>query len=257
MNKLGEKIKEIRLKKGLSQEAFAKVLGYNSRSTINKIEKGINEISYDKLVLLIKKFEVEIDELFDRNHNESFSPLDEDSILYVSFSARSDGNCKDVANYLLRENDKLILFKDIFYNPCSKCNYECFNSICKYRYDDVYDLFASANDYMKIVFVVPMYCGNPSSLFFIISERMQDYFSHNEEKWNSFVKKLHFICIYGSDKETPYFIETFKNIIKDESKILKIERHKYNLKMDKRVIEKADVINFLNDYKTRVLMGRK
>lgn len=86
---------------------------------------------------------------------------------------------------------------------------------------------------------------------------MQDYFSHNEEKWNSFVKKLHFICIYGSDKETPYFIETFKNIIKDESKILKIERHKYNLKMDKRVIEKADVINFLNDYKTRVLMGRK
>ena len=43
MNKLGEKIKEIRLKKGLSQEAFAKELGYNSRSTINKIDSLFDE----------------------------------------------------------------------------------------------------------------------------------------------------------------------------------------------------------------------
>ena len=73
MNKLGEKIKEIRLKEGLSQEAFAKELGYNSRSTINKIEKGINEISYDKLMLLVEKYELEVDELFDRSNKESFS----------------------------------------------------------------------------------------------------------------------------------------------------------------------------------------
>ena len=46
MSKLGDKIKEIRINEGLSQEAFAKELGYTSKSTINKIEKGINEISY-------------------------------------------------------------------------------------------------------------------------------------------------------------------------------------------------------------------
>ena len=57
---LAKKIKEIRKKKGLSQDAFAKELGYNSRSTINKIEKGINEISYDKLMLLIKKYELDM-----------------------------------------------------------------------------------------------------------------------------------------------------------------------------------------------------
>ena len=51
MSKLGDKIKEIRINEGLSQEAFAKELGYTSKSTINKIEKGINEISYDKLML--------------------------------------------------------------------------------------------------------------------------------------------------------------------------------------------------------------
>lgn len=64
-NKLGEKIKEIRLENGMSQEEFAKELGYTSKSTINKIEKGVNDISYDKLELLIQKFDLEVNELFD------------------------------------------------------------------------------------------------------------------------------------------------------------------------------------------------
>ena len=42
MGKLGDRIKEIRLKEGMSQEAFARELGYTSKSTINKIEKGIS-----------------------------------------------------------------------------------------------------------------------------------------------------------------------------------------------------------------------
>ena len=64
-NKLGEKVKEIRLEKGMSQEEFAKELGYTSKSTVNKIEKGVNDISYDKLELLIQKFDLEVNELFD------------------------------------------------------------------------------------------------------------------------------------------------------------------------------------------------
>lgn len=64
-NALGEKIKEVRLKAGLNQEEFAKELGYTSRSTVNKIEKGINDISFDKLELLIRKFNIEADKLFE------------------------------------------------------------------------------------------------------------------------------------------------------------------------------------------------
>ena len=64
-NKLGEKIREIRLENGMSQEEFAKELGYTSKSTINKIEKGVNDMSYDKLELLIQKFDLEVNELFD------------------------------------------------------------------------------------------------------------------------------------------------------------------------------------------------
>ena len=65
MNNLGNKIKEIRIKKGLTQEELAKELGYKSKTTINKIEKGINDMSYEKLRLLISKFNLSINDLFD------------------------------------------------------------------------------------------------------------------------------------------------------------------------------------------------
>ena len=69
-NKLGDKIKEVRLQNGMSQEEFARSLGYTSKSTVNKIEKGVNDMSYDKLELLIRKFNLEIDDLFDNLASE-------------------------------------------------------------------------------------------------------------------------------------------------------------------------------------------
>ena len=253
MSKLGEKIREIRLKEGLSQEEFAKELGYNSRSTINKIEKGINEISYDKLMLLINKYELEIDELFDRNYKQSFEPVTDSSNLYVSFSARKNGNCSSIANYLKGENDKLIFFKDIFYNPCSKCNYECFKTACKYRHDDIYELFNSTKKYKNLIFLVPMYCGNPSSLYFIFCERMHDFFCQNEEYWEDFKEKNYFICLYGSDKETPYFIDHFKGLVKYDSQILKIERHNYNIKMTDFVLENKKIKEKVEKFKDKLM----
>lgn len=50
LQKLGERIKELRLKKGYSQEELAKKVGYTSRSTINKIEKGFVNISQSKIL---------------------------------------------------------------------------------------------------------------------------------------------------------------------------------------------------------------
>mgnify|MGYP003299291710 CR=1 FL=1 len=81
MSKLGEKIKEIRINEGLSQEAFAKELGYTSKSTINKIEKGINEISYDKLMLLIDKYNLTLDQIFENKSN---------NIPFISLSTKSN-----------------------------------------------------------------------------------------------------------------------------------------------------------------------
>ena len=81
-NKLGNKIKEIRLEQGMSQDEFAKELGYTSKSTVNKIEKGVNDMSYDKLELLIQKFDLEVNELFDNLAKDANATIYENNKLY-------------------------------------------------------------------------------------------------------------------------------------------------------------------------------
>ena len=49
MAKIGENIRRLREKRGLSQEELATRMGYKSKSTINKIELGINDVSQSKV----------------------------------------------------------------------------------------------------------------------------------------------------------------------------------------------------------------
>lgn len=51
---IGSRIKERRELLNLSQAELALKLGYKSRSTINKIESGINDISQSKVVEFAK-----------------------------------------------------------------------------------------------------------------------------------------------------------------------------------------------------------
>ena len=49
MEKIGERIKRRRLELKMSQEELAEKLGYTHRSTIAKIEKGVNDVSGSKI----------------------------------------------------------------------------------------------------------------------------------------------------------------------------------------------------------------
>ena len=49
MAKIGENIRKLREKRGLSQEELATRMGYKSKSTINKIELGINDVAQSKV----------------------------------------------------------------------------------------------------------------------------------------------------------------------------------------------------------------
>ena len=49
MSKIGENIRRKREELGLSQEELATRMGYKSKSTINKIELGINDIPQNKI----------------------------------------------------------------------------------------------------------------------------------------------------------------------------------------------------------------
>ena len=50
MSTVGENILLMRKRLGLTQEELAKKMGYKSKSTINKIELGINDIPQSKIV---------------------------------------------------------------------------------------------------------------------------------------------------------------------------------------------------------------
>ena len=65
MSKLGDKIKEIRTSNNLTLQEFADSLGYTSSSTINKIEKGVNDITFSQLVKLCQLYSLDINEFVD------------------------------------------------------------------------------------------------------------------------------------------------------------------------------------------------
>ena len=54
MDKLCENIRKYREQLGLSQEELAIRMGYKSRSSINKIEKGKNDIPQSKIIAFAK-----------------------------------------------------------------------------------------------------------------------------------------------------------------------------------------------------------
>ena len=60
---IGDKIREQRIKLGLSQEELALKMGYNGRSTIAKIESGAVEVSHTKVVQYAKILGVSVDYL--------------------------------------------------------------------------------------------------------------------------------------------------------------------------------------------------
>lgn len=60
INELGKRIKEIRISQGMSQEEMAKTLGYANRSAINKIESGQRGISYEKLLILVRDYMLDL-----------------------------------------------------------------------------------------------------------------------------------------------------------------------------------------------------
>ncbi len=84
MSHIGERIKERRIALGLTQEELAKKLGYKSKSTINKIEMGINDVSHGKIELFAKALDTTPAELigyydfnnFDKNIIQNNKKLD-------------------------------------------------------------------------------------------------------------------------------------------------------------------------------------
>lgn len=91
--------------------------------------------------------------------------------------------------------------------------------------------------------IVPMYCGHPSSLYFVFNERGQDYFMHRDT-YEAIAKKLYIIGVYGSEKETPDFIPCLLKWFEGspyKNRVLGIERHVYGQKLQDSILNAKEV----------------
>lgn len=71
---IGNRIKQLRLERDMSQDELAKRSGYGSRSTINKIELGINDVPQSKIKAIAEALGVCVGEIlcwndFDEEHD--------------------------------------------------------------------------------------------------------------------------------------------------------------------------------------------
>lgn len=110
MNNFGEKIRKIRKDRGLTQQEFADSLGYAHKSTINKIESGQEDMSYQKILILLKEYMLSAKDLFDDINKEiektdkltTESPIKHDScVVYIHGLF---GNAKEAEFYSFLSN---------------------------------------------------------------------------------------------------------------------------------------------------------
>lgn len=60
---IGNRIKHLRLERDMSQDELAKRSGYGSRSTINKIELGINDVPQSKIKAIAEALGVRVSDI--------------------------------------------------------------------------------------------------------------------------------------------------------------------------------------------------
>lgn len=98
-------------------------------------------------------------------------------------------------------------------------------------------------NYDKVILIVPMYCGNPSSLYFIFNERCQDFFTHNDT-YNEIVERLYIIGVYGRRETASDFVPCLEKWFDGstyENRVLGLERHLYGQKLNDNILEIEDV----------------
>jgi len=76
---LGKRIKELRNKKGLTQEELAELVGVGERN-LSKIECGNNFVTADTLSKILMALDLDAKDLFDYEHHKSKETLKEELI---------------------------------------------------------------------------------------------------------------------------------------------------------------------------------
>lgn len=107
---IGDRIKEKRIELHLSQEELANRMGYTSKSTINKIELGKNDVNQKKIVQFAEALHTTVPYLmgWDDTIEHDYIVSGAEDII-ETYSKLSEGQKKQVlsyAKYVLKEGGK-------------------------------------------------------------------------------------------------------------------------------------------------------
>jgi len=70
MLSLGRKLKELRMKHGITQDKFGEILGYKTACMVSQYEKNYRPLPHHLLVKIKKEFDVSYEWLLEDQENE-------------------------------------------------------------------------------------------------------------------------------------------------------------------------------------------
>lgn len=117
---IGPKIKEFRKKRKLTQDDLASSLGYSGKSVISHIEKGDADMTYEKILLLLRTYMADANELFDLESTDKqieewkFQQRKSRSVLVYIHSFNDCSKAKEEFCYLAKDYDLVdLIFENI------------------------------------------------------------------------------------------------------------------------------------------------
>lgn len=142
-------------------------------------------------------------------------------ILLISFSSRDEGNCSRILKHCSKlSNDRgmvaeVLKIYDMNIEECGGCDYYCFKNGACLKEDDLLEVYEKCFKADKIIFAIPTFSGNLSSLYFKFWERGQSIFKDNSEYEDKFLKKINIIVIgnlsSGGDMAVHEALYSFNN----------------------------------------------
>ena len=105
---LGKRIKARREELNLSQDELAKILGYKSRSTINKIEVGRNDITQHKIVAFAKALQTTPAYLMGWVDNENAEIKKNDILTDIVLKLQSDDEFREITETIYNASPELL-----------------------------------------------------------------------------------------------------------------------------------------------------
>lgn len=176
--------------------------------------------------------------------------------LVVNFSGRRNGNCENVSKVIQEmfnmDEVEIISFNNINIQPCTNCDYECFDNKenCPYYNDEIKNIYHKILESDFVYYIIPNYCGYPCANFFIFNERSVCVFSKEKELLDKYLQKSKkFIVISSSNQDN------FKNVLQYQTimapDILFLNAREYNQRsIEGKLMDNEDaknkVIQFLS-----------